>query len=72
MRAVDEVGLLHRITTALFELDLDVVAARVGTLGEEVVDAFYVRDEAAGGKVTDPERIRRVERGVLDALTAGR
>jgi [protein-PII] uridylyltransferase len=70
VRAVDEVGLLHRITTALFELDLDVVAARVSTLGEEVVDAFYVRDKATAGKVIDTERIRRIERSVLDALTA--
>ena len=70
VRAADQIGLLHRVTTALFDLDLDVIAARVSTLGEEVVDAFYARDKATGGKVTDPERIRRVERSVLDTLTA--
>ena len=44
------IGLLHRITRALFEADLDVVSARVSTLGEIVVDAFYVR-ESDGAKV---------------------
>ena len=42
VRAPDEIGLLHRITRILFEADLDVVSARVSTLGEMVVDAFYV------------------------------
>ncbi|HUO47826.1 MAG TPA: ACT domain-containing protein, partial [Acidimicrobiales bacterium] len=68
VRAADEVGLLHRVTTALFELDLDVVAARVVTLGQEVVDAFYVRDRDGGGKVTEPDRLKRIERHVLEVL----
>jgi len=24
------------------------------------VDAFYVRDSASGGKVTDPDRLKRI------------
>ena len=44
VRAADELGLLHRVTRALFDCDLDVVSARVSTLGDAVVDAFYVRD----------------------------
>ena len=59
LRAPDEIGLLHRVTRALFEADLDVVSARVSTLGEMVVDAFYVR-ESNGGKVTDPDRLTAV------------
>ncbi len=51
IRAPDEVGLLHRVTRTLFDCDLDVVSARVSTLGDEVVDAFYVRD--AGGPEGD-------------------
>jgi UTP:GlnB (protein PII) uridylyltransferase len=39
------------------------VSARVSTLGEMVVDAFYVR-ESNGGKVTDPDRLT----AVTDAL----
>ena len=52
------IGLLHRITRALFEADLDVVSARVSTLGDMVVDAFYVR-ESGGSKVTDDSRLIR-------------
>jgi [protein-PII] uridylyltransferase len=59
VRAPDQIGLLHRITRALFEADLDVVSARVSTLGEIVVDAFYVR-ESDGNKVTDQERLSAI------------
>jgi [protein-PII] uridylyltransferase len=68
VRAEDGVGLLHRITAALFVLDLDVVAARVSTFGHDVVDAFYVRDTRTGGKVTDPDRIGQISDMVLHAL----
>ena len=59
VRAPDEIGLLHRITRTLFNAGLDVVSARVSTLGEMVVDAFYVR-ESGGTKLTDPERLSAV------------
>ena len=36
VRAPDEVGLLHRVTQALFDCKLDVVSARVSTLGAAV------------------------------------
>ena len=69
--AADGLGLLHRITTALFELDLDVVTARVATIGPAVVDSFYVRDSGHGGKVTDPERIRAITERVARAVEGG-
>jgi len=59
VRAPDEIGLLHRITRALFDAGLDVVSARVSTLGEMVVDAFYVR-ESRGSKVTDGSRLSEI------------
>ncbi len=68
VRAEDDVGLLHRVTAALFALDLDVVVARVSTFGHEVFDAFYVRDTVTGGKVTDPEQIERVRDAVMRAI----
>jgi len=67
VRAADSVGLLHRITTSLFDEGLDVVAARVSTLGNEVVDAFYVRD-ASGAKVIQPDRIRHIDHAVQTAV----
>jgi [protein-PII] uridylyltransferase len=59
VRAPDEIGLLHRITRALFDAGLDVVSARVSTLGEMVVDAFYVRQPGLG-KVTDTGRLEEI------------
>ncbi len=68
VRAEDDLGLLHRITAALFDLDLDVVAARVSTGGNEVVDAFYVRDTATGGKVTNSAQIERIRQRLTRAI----
>ena len=42
MRAPNSIGVLHRITKALAELGLDIRHATVQTLGEDVVDTFYV------------------------------
>ncbi len=42
IRAADAPGLLYRITSALANAGADVRAARVATLGAEVVDAFYL------------------------------
>jgi [protein-PII] uridylyltransferase len=68
VRASDRAGLLHDVTRALFGLDLDVTTARVSTLGDEVVDAFYVRDRTEGGKLTDAARLGAVEAAVRQAL----
>ncbi len=67
VRAPDGVAVLHRITTALAMCGLDVLVARVSTLGHEVVDAFYVVDRA-GAKVTDDEALDAIERTVLRQL----
>ena len=44
--------------------DLDIVSARVQTLGSEVIDAFYIRDQS-GNKVEDPEHLAEIELAVL-------
>ncbi len=54
VRARDTLGLLHGITAALTELDLDIHVAKIDTLGERVVDVFYVRT-ANGAKLTPGE-----------------
>jgi len=68
VRAPDQIGLLHRITTALYETRLDVVSARVATLGELVIDSFYVR-EASGAKVTDDDRLTEVTAAIAASLS---
>lgn len=66
--APDSIGLLHRLTRALAELELDIRSAKVSTIGPQVVDAFYVR-VAGGGKLVDDELQREVERSVLHAIS---
>jgi [protein-PII] uridylyltransferase len=68
VRAHDEPGLLWRIGCALGECGLDVRAARVETLGAEVVDVFYVVD-GSGGPVRDLRLRSLIAGGVLEALT---
>ena len=60
-------GVLYRITRALADLDLDIVSAKVQTLGPLVVDSFYVRDHD-GRKITDPPVLAEIERAVLHAV----
>ncbi|MGK5678766.1 [protein-PII] uridylyltransferase [Actinoplanes sp. URMC 104] len=42
LRAADSPGLLYRVATALDEARAEVRAARISTLGGDVVDAFYL------------------------------
>jgi [protein-PII] uridylyltransferase len=67
VRAHDEPGLLWRIGRALGDCALNVRAARVETLGAEVVDVFYVTD-ADGNLLTEPDVRRRTIETVLNAL----
>jgi [protein-PII] uridylyltransferase len=67
VRAPDRIGLLHQLTAALFHNDLDVVAARVATIGGDVVDAFYVRTPE-GAKLTDADRQAALEQALLKVL----
>ena len=59
---------LYRIAHAFVELQLDIRHAKVLTMGEEVVDSFYVVDRQ-GEKLTDKDRIAELERAVLFELS---
>ena len=67
VRAHDAPGLLWRVGRALGECGLNVRAARVETLGAEVVDVFYVTEED-GAPLTDRDRRRATVQSVLAAL----
>jgi [protein-PII] uridylyltransferase len=69
VHASDAIGVLYRITRALAELDLDIVSAKVQTLGPQVVDSFYVRDPD-GRKIHDPLLLVEIERALLHGLVA--
>ena len=67
VHAPDRVGLLYRLTRALADLDVDIRRAIVQTLGENVVDVFYVRNPD-DGKINDPDHLAELERAVLHAI----
>jgi [protein-PII] uridylyltransferase len=54
VRAADALGLLHAVAAALGDLDLDVRVAKIDTLGDRVVDTFYVRSPW-GAKLSDDQ-----------------
>jgi [protein-PII] uridylyltransferase len=69
VHADDDVGLLYRLAATFVAFDLDVTVAKVQTLGDRVVDVFYVRD-AEGNKVTDEAVLEKVRRALVDAIAA--
>jgi len=62
LRAADAPGLLYRVARALEEAGADVRAARISTLGGDVVDAFYLV-----GDWSDPTVRAEIASAVLDA-----
>ncbi len=67
VRAPDAMGLLFRIARTFADLELDIRAARVTTMGHEVVDAFYVVGRG-GEKVEDASVLTEIETTMLEAL----
>jgi [protein-PII] uridylyltransferase len=67
VRAHDAPGLLHRVTRAIAAADVAITAARVATLGSEVVDVFYLVDR--DGAPLTPGRAATVRITVLASLT---
>ncbi|BEP16552.1 [protein-PII] uridylyltransferase [Acidothermaceae bacterium B102] len=67
VRAHDRPGLLYRVAQAIADRGLDVRTARVGTLGAEAVDAFYLVG-TDGELVQDPAVRDAVRDAVLSAL----
>jgi [protein-PII] uridylyltransferase len=67
VRTPDRHGVLHAITRAFAEMGLDIRHATVQTIGDDVIDSFYVRtmDKVL---VDDPNHRREIERAVLFAL----
>ncbi len=65
----DSIGFLFRVTRAFVELELDIVSAKVQTLGDDVIDTFYVRGPD-GMKVLDPEFLAELELAVLSAISS--
>lgn len=62
----DEIGALYMISKAMSEMGLEILTARIQTIGDAIIDAFYVRD--SGKKVTDQKFLTEIERAILFAI----
>ena len=67
LAAQARIGLLSRVTSALSQLGLDILSAKVQDLGGDVVHAYYVRD-GEGNKVTDQEHISEINLALQHAI----
>lgn len=65
--AYDRMGLLYTITRALFELELSVSIAKIGTHLDQVVDVFYVTT-LGGAKIVDEKRLEEIRAKLLAAI----
>lgn len=66
VRTLDRIGVLYAIATALAELELEIVVARIQTVGHEAVDVFYVRD--GNGAPLDDDHLAELDLGVTAAI----
>jgi len=69
VHAPDHVGLLAQVASTFADLGVDVRTAKVSTLGERVVDVFYVHD-STGNKITKQLTIDQLKATLLARLTS--
>ena len=67
VHAPDRIGLLHDITNVFAEMQLDIRHARIVTLGDNVVDTFYLCEQS-GEQITGVGRPQLVEQSLLRVL----
>ena len=68
VHARDRIGVLYKVSRAFAEFDLDVRTAKIQTMGDLIVDAFYVT-HTDGTLLTDPDLRNELERSLLHAVT---
>jgi [protein-PII] uridylyltransferase len=68
VHAPDHVGLLAQVAATFADLEVDVRTAKVATLGDRVVDVFYVRD-AGGNKITNRLTLDQLKATLIARLT---
>jgi [protein-PII] uridylyltransferase len=67
----DRLGILYEMTQALTDHGCDIHFARISTLGNRIVDVFYVQDEW-GEKIVEKQKIEHLKKTFLNRLTAKR
>lgn len=63
----NRIGLLYYVTRAFSQLDLNIASAKVQTLGDHVVDSFYLSDRD-GGRITDEAVLGEVKKALEHAI----
>ena len=69
VHAPDDVGLLARVAAVFVDLDLDVGQALVSTVGDRVVDVFYLHD-TTGTRFAQRHAVESLRATLLSRLTA--
>jgi [protein-PII] uridylyltransferase len=63
----DRLGILYELTQALTDHGCDIHFARISTLGNRIVDVFYIQDEF-GEKMQDKNQTDRLRKTVLNLI----
>jgi len=69
--AVDRPGLLYAVTRTLYQSGLSVSRARIATHLDQVVDVFYVTDQA-GHKIEDEAHLAEIRGRLLEVIGSGK
>jgi [protein-PII] uridylyltransferase len=64
----DRLGILHEITQALTDHGCNISFSRISTLGNRIVDVFYVQDEW-GEKIVEKPKVDQLKQVLLTRLT---
>ncbi|MDZ7841387.1 MAG: [protein-PII] uridylyltransferase [Gammaproteobacteria bacterium] len=65
--ALDQPGLLHRVSRCLLQCKVHLLTAKIATFGERVEDVFFITDRD-GNPVTDAEQLACLRDSILQTL----
>lgn len=68
IQAQDRIGLLYDLFTLLGNLDAEVLNARISTQAGAAIDRFYLVDSSTEKKITDKDRLARIETAIAECL----
>ena len=68
----DRIGLLYDLFTILGNLDAEVLNARISTQAGAAIDRFYLVDSNTEQKITDKERLAKIEAAIGECLNLKR
>lgn len=65
--ATDRIGLLHDISSVMAKMTLSIAHAKLTTLGDDVVDSFYLTD-SDGSPISDMQLLSELSAAILEVL----